>query len=220
MWISKESEEKKKMFLKMSSEEFDQYMCKTYPSIFRERNLPMSQTCMCWGFNIGKGWYLILDDLCRKLDIIEKITGIGVIFQQIKEKHGGARYYHGFDCSKSKLDKEENNIYSELIDDLVSHAENDSDCTCAECGGHRYEMISIDGWVYDVCDKCFLKLFPDRKGALDEHSKRKMAKENVEDAIPYANDKELKKIGDIANSVIERVRKEQEKLQKKFAKKK
>jgi len=44
----------------------DKALCAKYPKIFAERNLPMTETCMCWGFP-GDGWYHILDALCSAI---------------------------------------------------------------------------------------------------------------------------------------------------------
>jgi hypothetical protein len=35
-----------------------------YPKIFRQKDLPMTQTCMCWGVDCGNGWYNLIDTLC------------------------------------------------------------------------------------------------------------------------------------------------------------
>ncbi len=40
---------------------------KRFNNMFRERYLPMSQTCMCWGIDCGDGWFDLLCDLCEKL---------------------------------------------------------------------------------------------------------------------------------------------------------
>lgn len=45
--------------------EIDKELCEKYPKIFRDRHAPMTQTCMCWGFEIGGGWYNILDNACN-----------------------------------------------------------------------------------------------------------------------------------------------------------
>lgn len=45
----------------------DAHLCKKYPKIFSERNLPMTQTCMCWGVETGNGWFFLLDSLCNCL---------------------------------------------------------------------------------------------------------------------------------------------------------
>lgn len=49
-------------------QEYDEYLCKTYPKLFAERNLPMDQTCMCWGFSHGDGWFGILKALCSNIE--------------------------------------------------------------------------------------------------------------------------------------------------------
>ena len=49
------------------SPELDEKLCADYPLIFADRNKPMNQTAMCWGFSCGDGWYNIIDTLCRLL---------------------------------------------------------------------------------------------------------------------------------------------------------
>jgi hypothetical protein len=49
------------------NKEKDDYLCTTYPELFVERNLPMQQTCMCWGFECGDGWFNILNALCSNI---------------------------------------------------------------------------------------------------------------------------------------------------------
>ena len=48
-------------------EELDSYLCKTYPKLFSDRNSPMTETCMCWGFEHGDGWFRLIDTLCRNI---------------------------------------------------------------------------------------------------------------------------------------------------------
>ena len=49
-------------------EELDKLLCEKYPYMFKERNLPMSQTCMCWGFAHGDGWFNIINALCSNIE--------------------------------------------------------------------------------------------------------------------------------------------------------
>jgi hypothetical protein len=49
-------------------EELDKQLCEKYPYMFQERNMPMTQTCMCWGFSHGDGWFNIIDALCSSID--------------------------------------------------------------------------------------------------------------------------------------------------------
>lgn len=44
--------------------ELDEALCVKYPEIFKDRNAPMTQTAMCWGFDCGDGWYNIIDSAC------------------------------------------------------------------------------------------------------------------------------------------------------------
>ena len=48
-------------------EELDNKLCAKYPKIFRDRRAPMNQTCMCWGFEHGDGWYNIIDQMCANI---------------------------------------------------------------------------------------------------------------------------------------------------------
>jgi hypothetical protein len=48
-------------------EELDQLLCEKYPKIFRDRNAPMEQTCMYWGFSCDDGWFNIIDRLCANI---------------------------------------------------------------------------------------------------------------------------------------------------------
>jgi hypothetical protein len=48
-------------------EELDNKLCAKYPKIFRDRSAPMNQTCMCWGFDHGDGWYNIIDQMCANI---------------------------------------------------------------------------------------------------------------------------------------------------------
>lgn len=41
-----------------------------YPKIFRQKDLSMKETAMCWGISCGDGWYNILDILCGNLQSI------------------------------------------------------------------------------------------------------------------------------------------------------
>lgn len=47
--------------------ELDEELCRKYPLIFADRNKPMNETAMCWGFDCGDGWFNIIDVLCGML---------------------------------------------------------------------------------------------------------------------------------------------------------
>jgi len=190
---------KMKKLIKMSEKVFDKFMCEKYPVIFQERNLPMSQTCMCWGFNVGKGWYELLYNLCEKIDKLYKLTGIGLKASQVKEKFGSLRFYTSPSFNekvkqvkeKLKIDDGTAKAIVEILDDCIDIAECKSDKTCAECGETYYDKISIGGWVYGVCEKCFKKLHPDRiKGMNDCKQRDKFARFASDLAFDYWNKNE------------------------------
>lgn len=49
-------------------DELDAKLVAKYPTIFKNRFASMQETCMCWGFECGDGWYDILDSLCGQID--------------------------------------------------------------------------------------------------------------------------------------------------------
>jgi hypothetical protein len=110
-----------------------------YPKLFREKDLPPSQTCMCWGFECGDGWFNILDVLCEKINKHCEKNDIDVTVAQVKEKFGGLRfYYNGGDYT---------------VDDLVSFAESLSERTCEICGSPG-KMGQTNGWYRTTCEGC------------------------------------------------------------------
>ena len=121
-----------------------------YPKIFRQKDLPMNQTAMCWGIEPGDGWFNIIDMLCLQIQWYiehnlpeDQIKGnIQVEATQVKEKFGTLRfYYHGGD---------------EFIHGLVSMAEGMSGRTCEECGNPGTQNST--GWIKTQCEPCKNKL--------------------------------------------------------------
>jgi hypothetical protein len=44
-------------------QELDKLLCVKYPKMMVNRNKSMQETCMCWGFECGDGWFNILNQL-------------------------------------------------------------------------------------------------------------------------------------------------------------
>jgi len=129
--------------------ELDNLLCNKYPTLFRERSMNMSQTCMCWGFEHGDGWFNILDNLCEKLVAIEKSAKVEIIVKQVKEKFGTLRFY--FDIIGPNITEEVNN----QIYELVRKAEDESEHTCELCGSTvGAEGQSLAGWILTLCTEC------------------------------------------------------------------
>lgn len=130
-------------------EELDNLLCEKYPKIFRDRHAPMTETAMCWGFDIGDGWYQIIDSLCNQIqhhvdwkqeqqDKYGRGDGCPqVIATQVKEKFGGLRFYY--------------NGGDDVVDGMVRMAESWAAYTCEECG--KPGSTRGGGWIRTLCDE-------------------------------------------------------------------
>lgn len=122
-----------------------------YPQLFARYYLPMTQTCMCWGIQTGKGWFPIIDDLCGKIQklIDEKLIQT-IEFECIKEKYGSLRIITYKYCKE--------------VDVLIKLAVCKASVTCEECSKHIiYNQDStsddsnekMDNYYYNkLCDDC------------------------------------------------------------------
>ena len=129
-------------------QELDQLLCEKYPKLMVNRNKPMIETCMCWGFECGDGWYNILDQLMSNIqhhiDWNNKNFEKGytqykqvpqVTLDQVKEKFGTLRFYYtGGD---------------DVIDGMVRMAESMSGVTCEQCGSPG--TTGGQGWITTLC---------------------------------------------------------------------
>lgn len=143
-------------------QELDELLCQKYPKMMVNRHKDMMETCMCWGFECGDGWFNILDQLMgniqHHIDWKNKQRNWAITFNskaapeemrevppeieqvtldQVKEKLGTLRfYYSGGD---------------DYISGLVSMAESMSGVTCEVCGKPG-ETIG-DGWLTTRCEE-------------------------------------------------------------------
>lgn len=125
-------------------QELDKLLCEKYPKMMVNRNKNMQETCMCWGFECGDGWYNILNQLMgniqhhidwknRNGEVVPQVT-----LDQVKEKFGTLRFYYtGGD---------------DYIRGMVTMAEAMSGTTCESCGnpGERRD----GGWIRTICNTC------------------------------------------------------------------
>ena len=128
-------------------QELDELLCKKYSKMMVNRNKNMQETCMCWGFECGDGWFNILDQLMgniqhhidwknRKEEVVAQVT-----LDQVKEKFGTLRfYYSGGD---------------DAIDGMVRMAESMSGVTCEECSAPA--QTHGPGWIRTICKPCETK---------------------------------------------------------------
>ena len=127
-----------------------------YPRLFRQRTLPMQETCMCWGIECGDGWYDLIDNACHLIQshctwrinhaqyLKEKDgtdfneSDLQCEFQQVKEKWGSLRIYHNGD---------------EFVDGVIEMALRMSENTCIQCGSN-HNVTFTKGWVVPLCEVC------------------------------------------------------------------
>lgn len=50
------------------TEELQEKLYLDYPDLFKEKDLPMTETCMCWGIDCGDGWENIIRNVCKSLN--------------------------------------------------------------------------------------------------------------------------------------------------------
>ena len=130
--------------------ELENKLMEKYPAIFQQKDLPMTQTCMCWGIECGDGWYGIIDYLCKmimmceedKIDTPEEKEGMVCQATQVKEKYGGLRFYV---CGAN----DEQWKYIEAVE-LMSYG------VCENCGT-TIDVHQTKGWISSLCPKCMRK---------------------------------------------------------------
>jgi len=117
--------------------ELDDALCAKYPKIFADRHKSMQETCMCWGFDCGDGWYDLIDNLCSLIqNYVDWSKCEQVVAEQVKEKFGGLRfYYRGGD---------------DYIDGAVAIADRLSFTICDVCGNKG--TSNKDGWIATRCE--------------------------------------------------------------------
>ena len=55
------------LFNKMNPE-LTQRLVRRFPILYQDYNSPMTQTCMCWGFDHGDGWFEIIWQLSLTIE--------------------------------------------------------------------------------------------------------------------------------------------------------
>ena len=90
-----------------------------YPSLYREKDLPMDKSCMHWGLDVPDDWLPVIDKLSYVLTNPYRV-GLGggrivkpkFIAKQVKQKFGELRFYYEVDIEVEgeELTKEERTI--------------------------------------------------------------------------------------------------------------
>jgi len=114
-----------------------QYLLNTYPDLYAKHVLPMTQTCMCWGFDTGDGWLDLLDKLSAELQAYADKHGVEIRAEQVKEKYGTLRFY---------VDDTTDEVQA-----IIDKYEILSETTCEVCG--EAGKLYTDGWYSVRCDE-------------------------------------------------------------------
>ena len=119
-----------------------EYLYKKFPRLYQQHDMPITQTCMCWEFECGDGWFDLIKRLSERLKEISERTGDDIQAVQVKEKYGTLRFY---------IEGGREEAYQ-----AICEAEEESSYTCEECGkpGGAKE---IHGWWRTLCDECEMK---------------------------------------------------------------
>ena len=123
--------------------ELDRELCEKYPKMMVNRHRDMKETTMCWGFEVGDGWYNIIRNLMSQIqhhidwknrdsEVVQQVT-----LDQVKEKFGTLRFYYtGGD---------------DRIRGMVTMAEAMSAVTCEVCGNAG--KFRGRNWYYTSCEE-------------------------------------------------------------------
>jgi len=130
-------------------EELDKALVRDFPLLYAQRNLPMTETCMCWGFEVSDNWEPLIRELSEKIEpILQELKDSNEetipSASQVKEKFGTLRFY--MDCYPNKE-------VSDKIEGFILEAERKSAETCEHCGAPG-EVRSDHFWRLVLCDSC------------------------------------------------------------------
>jgi hypothetical protein len=155
-------------------EELDKKLCEKYPEIFAQRNGDMRETCMCWGFDCGNGWYNILDALCTNIQghIDNRLLSIKWVEKwnvNVSDPNFEWPDYWS-DRVKRTVPEPVSQVVAtqvkekfgtlrfyfmggdDVIDGMVSMAESMSACMCEVCGAPATENQE-SGWIRTRCEE-------------------------------------------------------------------
>jgi len=182
----------------MTNDEYDKFMCTRFPSFFAKRNLSRIETCMCWGFEIGNGWFPLLYEMCLKLECICNPYKIDLKFEQIKEKFGGGRFYYSLGIPNDVPELVEN-----IIEEIISKYENKAYNICSETGVYYPDKISL-GWVYDICPERLKERFKEDIKFIENVNaicEKNRIKEYIKQMLSSLTFEQLSSIKDFLNDI-------------------
>jgi hypothetical protein len=119
------------------NQEHTEYLYSHFPNLYKNHSKSMQETCMCWGFECGDGWFELIKGLSETLE------PLGIVAEQVKEKFGTLCFYI-------------EGVPTEIADQVwkaIEEAEARSSETCEGCGAPG--EMRPEGWIQVLCDDCF-----------------------------------------------------------------
>lgn len=158
------------------SPELDKKLCETYPLLFKDRHADMRTTALRWGFEVGDGWYALIDSLCGL--IYWPYEQARQDYHALRELEGGegcdgAEVVSAVDVERARLAMNEaaeavpiavqvKEKYGTLrfylhggnaaVSHYVEFAEYFSSRICEECGAPG-DLRKDRGWLRTLCSK-------------------------------------------------------------------
>ena len=232
MWMKHYSlNEDEQKLLDMTAEEFDAYMMQNYTEMFRKRHPAPDQKYiepMNFGFEIGKGWRHLLNQLCKEVQVLQETFNFILVFDQIKEKFASARFYCHVEFPENTEVSEKQNVAANIAELLVNHYEEYTDYVCEELGTNisPNKKISIGGWHYAMglegfkqsimnshySDEEKTELIKDAEKA----SQKKETLASIKEKLHYLKQTDLDEVLALTEAKIEILKKEQEERMKKY----
>lgn len=160
--------------------ENDELLCKKYPKIFKNRHGSMQTTAMCWGFEIGDGWFKIIDNTCALIQwhidhkrkerarLLRKRRNLaeGEVMQDWELKTLAEPVVHQVVATQIKEKFGTLRFYysggDDYVDGVTQMAEAMTACTCEECGAPG--KSNNGGYISVRCNDCRLE----QQGFLDD----------------------------------------------------
>lgn len=135
--------------------ELQEDLYKKYPKIFRRKDLNSDPTksLMCYGLDVGDGWYSVLDVTCQKLTEACKEYNIGIRAAQVKEKFGALTFYIDIENSHPPVPEKEFRKIKENIYDIIQTGSFLSLGICEDCGDDG-KLDNSHVWKKTLCDRC------------------------------------------------------------------
>lgn len=117
--------------------ELSQQLKSKYPSLF-----PTDPNCFMFGFDVGDGWYDLLDRTLGKLQEASTEDQVPIL-SQVKEKWGQLCIYLS--------------LFTDRWEEIIDEAEAESAMICEECGWAG-ALWQINGYWGCVCLECREKI--------------------------------------------------------------